>query len=98
MIVNDSEWGSHPFLSKLSSQHDYDGWFSYLTIKHPTKADIALASKVTLQYCGDDQKWMDAEYSESVPFIDFVSFGWSRKIKNDGEQSQFCSWRAVLPD
>lgn len=95
-IVEQNEWASDPFLSKITSHHDFDGWFSYFTIKAPTLADTELAQGVEIQHSQDGLTWTSAAFEESVTFIDFVSFAWDHSFVYAGEEPETFKWRAVF--
>jgi hypothetical protein len=95
-IVEQNDWVSDPYLSKITTHHDFDGWYSYFTIKAPTPEDIELAQVVDIQHSQDDLAWTSAGFEDSVTFIDFVSFAWDRSFVSEGEEPEKFKWRAVF--
>lgn len=98
MIIEYENWATHPFLSRLVGRHDFDGWYSYWTIKHPTPAEIELAKDIKIQYRVDGGEWKDSPVTDEVVFIDFTSFAWDLSFVTAGFADSSVQWRAVTPD
>jgi len=95
-VIDEVNWAKHDLLSKLLSHSDYDGWYSYFTIKQPTLDEVAKARQIVLEYSTDGVEWSAAQFSESVSFVNFVSFGWDRSTAYDNAENHTVYWRATL--
>ena len=97
-IVEKHHWANDPFLSRLSTHRDFDGWFSYFTVKDSTPSDLEIAKGVDLQFSHDGSIWSSVEFAESVSFIDFVSFAWDYSTVLERKEPATVIWRAVFND
>lgn len=98
MIIEKSEWGSHPFLKRISSRHDFDGWYLHWTVQDATEQEISYAPKVKLEYRFGDGEWRETAFNERTNFIDFICFSWDCGIHADGKEDQVITWRAIVPE
>ncbi len=97
-VVSREDWGRHSFLQKITTQHDFDGWFSYFTIKEPSASDVLKAEATAIQYRLAGQDWVNTGYAKEISFIDFVSFGWDYSIIFTETSPELFEWRAVTED
>ena len=74
-IIEEKDWSSHPFLSRLTGRSDFDG-DAALTILNPTEDDFKESLKVTLEYRINDGEWVKAPFADSTAFIDEMRMAW----------------------
>jgi hypothetical protein len=97
-IVEKELWSSDPFLRRITSHRDFDGWYSYFTIKDPTPTETKVASNVDIQFSQDGVTWSSVGFEEKFSFIDFVSFAWEHSLVFDGLAPESLRWRALIND
>ena len=97
-VLLESEWEHHPFLKRISSHSDFDGWYSYFTIKNPTLDEIDFAEKVEIQYSMAGGEWISSPFDDRLSFMDFVSFAWDRSFVFGKTDPAKFAWPAVISD
>lgn len=86
------------FLSKLIVSSDFDGWYKYLNVKHPSSEDYDFAKKVIIEYSIDGGEWLGSNYFEKQAFIAWVSFAWDDEGPLEVAGGGSIQWRAVVAE
>jgi hypothetical protein len=95
-IIYEKNWKNHPFLQKVSSRSDFDGWSNYFTVENPTPEDRDFAQKVSFEFNQNGAQWVASGIIDQMSFIDFVSFAWARPPAYEHHDSAVIRWRAVI--
>ena len=102
-IIEEKDWASHPFLSKLIVRSDYDG-DAALTIAYPSPEDFQASKSVVLEFSINGSSWETAPFAASTSFIDGSSMAWYFRFDYhplfefdpEFKGKQVHEWRAII--